>query len=338
MTRNHHLLLLFSTLLLFLAGCAAPKEIGPTPYQQLLDGYYQGLNTGNYETIVARANRYLDGQGADDAAARMIRAQIHLQAYRQTDSTLYLDNLLNDLRVLELQLDNPARNDTLEDWLRPRQLVTMGDALLYANQVMTLSSEKDKTGAGYLAAKAAEQYYYKAWKLATAAKTPSAGMQRETQHALDGLLQTQFALANTIALYDFGGQKKHWQERNQQAKKHIQLLLEEDAVSLQPRYSIPTELQSKLHQSISDALASIARDSRNQLITTPCTTITTDEDKEKRTKAWKETLILYEQAALHDYLAFFLAGQPLVSTGDPGIENIMALQTLLGRNDDPPCE
>ncbi len=338
MTRIHHPILFLSTLVLLLAGCAAPKEIGPTPYQVLLDGYYQSLNTGNYETIVARANRYLDGQGSDDAAARMIRTQIYLQAYRQTDSSLYLKNLLNDLKVLDLQLDNPARNDTLEDWLRPRKLITMGDALLYANQVMTLSPEKDKTGAGYLAAKAAEQYFYKAWRLATAVDNPSPGMQREAQHALDGLLQTQFALANTIALYDFGGQKKHWQERNQQAKRHIQLLLEEDAVSLQPQYGIPAELQSKLHQSISDALASIARDSRNQLITTPCTTITTDEDKEKRAQAWKENLILYEKAALHDYLAFFLAGQPQVSTSDPGIENIMALQTLLGRNDDPPCE
>ncbi len=338
MTRIHHPMLLLITLTLLLAGCAAPKEIGPTPYQELLDGYYQSLRTGNFDIIEAKANRYLEEQGADDAAARMIRAQIYLQAYRQTDSTLYLDNLLNDLRVLELQLDQPGRSDSLEDWLPPRKMVTMGDALLYANQRLTLLSESNKTAAAYLAAKAAEQYYYQAWELVKASSAPSTGMQREGRHALDGLLQAQFAIANTLALYDFDAQKKHWQERSEKAKQQISQLLEKDAPSIELSYSIPTQLESKLHGSISDVLASVARQGRTQLINTPCASITSEEDREKRAQSWKEALVVYEKAALHDYLAFFLAGQAVLSGNEPGIENILALKLLLDSNQDPPCE
>ncbi len=236
--------LFFLLALFLLVACNAKKALQePTPYQQLLNAYYQSLQTGNFSNAGQIADTYLLDAGSDDLEARVLRAQINLMRLRaQPESTVLLRDVVNDLQVSELQLQSTTLN-RVNAWTLPRLYTTMGDVLASESDYMIEKMMSGEAGGprsadwpwvAYVTALAGEQYYFRAWNLSQPDTIDTPALRREQENARRGLHSVRLIQAKAL---------DEWVSKCEEQLPAIRDSLVQDGLTLnQPVPTLPYQL------------------------------------------------------------------------------------------------
>jgi len=306
---NVKLLMWPVALLLLLSACRASKARIESRYVEARNAYYSGLFENNLTGALKRVTALLQRR-PDDLSARMLRAQIYLQQYRQArlGNRPYREALQNCILDLQIADDYPVPRGSVESWVRPRVYTTIGDILLIEGVRLGEQEEEDAAWAAYGAFDAAGRFFAASYQLAVSlpGRDTIAALDKERENAAGGYVQSlngqisaitkMFELTNSLLMA----------EQDSLVRLARRVLTGED----KDIPDFPLRLL-RIDPSFHKDAASLARLENNNYFSSIlqlCEANARDNDEQLRA-LWRQVRNNFKTAAFHDATAKVLSGE-----------------------------